>query len=782
MNLVKKIRASSAFIQKHCSPSPVAWQGATQALRWFCVALMLTFFVTEVVPNFTWQKLLAFIVALGALLLAGILALQLLKLVAKMPKSFRFVLFMFMPFLLLFVAPNIELPGIAFLVALILVTAFAGAALGTFRQDGFRPGRQKVTLACVAIALALTMTGGYLLFGPEKTANSALETFQLADLTIDLPNPGVVGKYPVLTFSYGSGQDRYRPEFADEADVLTQSVDGSKLIDNWDGTSGWLRTKYWGFDKDELPLQARVWYPDGAGPFPLVLVVHGNHAMEDYSDPGYDYLGELLASRGYILASVDENFLNSSLSDAIDFWEGGVGLDEENDARGWLLLKHVQVWRDWTGESGHLMQGKADMDKIALIGHSRGGEAVAIAASFNALERYPDDATLAFDFGFNLRGVIAIAPVDGQYKPRERGTPIKDVNYFTIHGSMDGDVQSFMGTQQYSRVRFSEQQAPDNFNFKSSLYVAGANHGQFNTSWGNQDVSLFSSWMLDTGRIMDAVQQRQVAKVYFSAFLEVVMETQPGYLPLFADARRGANWLPDIFYLNQYEDARRVTIANFEEDIDPATASMPGALIESNNLTRWRETMVKLKWRDLDTYAAFVSWDTEVNEATARLDFLLPNDWLPSEDIGRLSFSLSKSRSDTKPRSWEESEDETSNDETTGEGEEEETDKAVEEDDEVKTLNWSVVLVDRNGSRASLPLDHDQVLYPQFEAKPRRADFLESNSTTEVLFRHYSLSLGDFSAANPEFDDSQLAKICFVFDRSESGSIIIDDLALSPAL
>jgi ATP-dependent Lon protease len=61
-----------------------------------------------------------------------------------------------------------------------------------------------------------------------------------------------------------------------------------------------------------MPLNGRVWYPDGPGPFPLVLIVHGNHNMKDFSDPGYGYLGELLASRGYIFASIDENFIDTT--------------------------------------------------------------------------------------------------------------------------------------------------------------------------------------------------------------------------------------------------------------------------------------------------------------------------------------------------------------------------------------------------------------------------------------------------------------------------------------
>ena len=66
-------------------------------------------------------------------------------------------------------------------------------------------------------------------------------------------------------------------------------------------------------DEKHLPVNARVWYPDGPGPFPLVLIVHGNHDMRKFSDPGYAYLGEHLASRGFILASIDENFLNGDL-------------------------------------------------------------------------------------------------------------------------------------------------------------------------------------------------------------------------------------------------------------------------------------------------------------------------------------------------------------------------------------------------------------------------------------------------------------------------------------
>jgi len=189
------------------------------------------------------------------------------------------------------------------------------------------------------------------------------------------------------TLTYGSGRDRHRPEYGSDVNLVTEPVDGSALVEGWTG----LRTGYWGFGPDALPLNGRVWYPAGESPFPLVLIVHGNHTMEDFSDPGYAYLGELLASRGFIVASVDENFLNLSFfSDLLMIRS----LKEENDLRGWLLLEHLWLWRDWSTTPDHPFYQKVDLDNVALMGHSRGGEAIAVAAAFNELPYYPDDAAV----------------------------------------------------------------------------------------------------------------------------------------------------------------------------------------------------------------------------------------------------------------------------------------------------------------------------------------------------------------------------------------------------
>jgi len=132
--------------------------------------------------------------------------------------------------------------------------------------------------------------------------------------------------------------------------------------------------------------------------------------MQEFTDPAYDHLGELVASRGFILVSVDANFLNS---------DGPQGHPEdENGARGWLMLEHLRFWKAWNQTPANPFYQKVDMHNIAVMGHSRGGEAAPVAAAFNRLPYYPDDTTVKFDYNYNIRSVVAIVPVFETYKPR----------------------------------------------------------------------------------------------------------------------------------------------------------------------------------------------------------------------------------------------------------------------------------------------------------------------------------------------------------------------------
>jgi dienelactone hydrolase len=348
-----------------------------------------------------------------------------------------------------------------------------------------------------------------------------------------LADPGAPGPFHVRTLSYGSGTDLRRPEYARGVAFRTPSVDASILLKGFTGLKAALRKRYWGFGKEAFPLNGRVWYPDGPGRFPLVLCVHGNHTAQAFSDPGYQYLGEHLASRGFIFVSVDENFLNYS-------WEGD--MSDENATRGWMLLKHLEAWRGWNQQAGHPFAGHVDLNRIALIGHSRGGEAVLHAAALNRLSRWPEDARLAFDFGFRIRSVVAIAPVDGAYEVSGAPTPIRDVDYLLLHGSHDSDVYVFGGERAFRRLAFTDGQP----HFKAMFYLYRANHGQFNTSWGDNDIDDTQSALLAKGGLLPADTQRRVARVAISAFLEASLNGDRGYHEFMRDPRRGAAWLQDF--------------------------------------------------------------------------------------------------------------------------------------------------------------------------------------------------------------------------------------------
>jgi len=335
---------------------------------------------------------------------------------------------------------------------------------------------------------------------------------------------------------------------------------------------------------------------------------------------------------------------------------------------------------------------------------------------------------------------------------------------------MDGDVQSFEGTSQYSRVAFTDG---SDAHFRSSLYVTGANHGQFNTTWGNLDTSLFRSWSLDLDGIMDGEDQRDVARVFFGGFLEVVLRDRDEYLPMFSDARRAAGWLPTTFYVSRYSSSRETAVADFEEDIDPTTTTLAGGRIDTRHLSRWYESRNSLKRDQLDTHAAIFAWDEEFSKETARVDFMLPDDWSGAGSGTLISASISAADIDTLPDDWEQ--------DRKAAGEAASGSDPEDDEGDTKPLDWTIELIDRNGIAASLPLSHDEALYPQVQAVPRRASFLDASDPGEALFRRFELPVGDFVVADPSFDPELLAGISFVFDGSRKGAIIVDDLSITNA-
>ena len=629
-----------------------------------------------------------------------------------------------------------------------------------------------------AAALAIA---SILLAGCARTVKLARDDSHtvLARQLLDAPNPALAGSYRVQKLYYGSGDDKQRPHFRDSVAFRTKTVDASPFVTVQPAQAG-DRRKFWGFDQKKFPLNGTVWYPEGAGPFPLVLVVHGNHNYRDFSDPGYAYLGELLASRGYIMVSVDMNFIN--------------GLSGENDGRGWLLLKHLEAWRGFDSLPDNPFRGRVDMRNIALIGHSRGGEAVGHAAAFNRLRYYPDDAKTKLGFDFDIKSLIAIAPVDGQYKPADQFVPIENVNYLVFHGSHDGDVTTFNGLRQYQRLRFTDDQPW----FKSAVYVYRANHGQWNTVWGNGDRGKRSGRVLALSALLDPEDQREFAKVYVSAFLDATLRGKREYLPMFRDHRVIGQWLPKTMYITRFEENGFRAFSTHEGDIDLTTGSVPGVMLRGDSLAVWREGIIPFRTTNSpqNNSAVWLGWnnriagpDTTVRGTPASYTISLPDTLAQAWSMGRdasIVFLLSPTDASPGPRAAPK--DSTKSDSTADST----TKKAAPKPKAPKPpkvmpdttpMDLTIELTDAAGASARLPLSTFGAIRRPLETRIMRRekrDKAQFSTLYEIVLQTYVVPFADFVAANPRLDPTRLQTIRFVFDRTVAGTVVLDDVGFSP--
>lgn len=744
-----------------------------------------------------WMLIFFFAYTLASILF-GFLAYWLLTMFIKIPRVYLISVLISLS-LLITMSFHYSLS-----ISLVIMASLVGAAILVLKKGRF-PALSIEKKVVIIFGLIIGLGGfiatatAYLLSGfkTESIVNAA----NLADSEIkplSIPSPKERGPYNVKVATYGSGNDLHRPEYSQNATFITESVNGLAFLDNWEGLSGWWRERYWGFDSRSLPLNGRIWYPLGKGPFPLTLIVHGNHDMQDYSDEGYEYIGKLLASRGIITVSVDQNFINASWSDIFG------GLDDENDARAWLLLEHLRVFHEWNETENHPFFHRIDTANIALIGHSRGGEAVAHAAVFNKLSHYPDDASFKFNYNFNIKSIAAIAPVDGQYKLGSTKTAVDNINYLVIHGSQDGDVSSFMGSQQYERINFTDSL----YFFKSGVYIYGANHGQFNSKWGKNDSSNPFDGLLNLKQLISADYQRTIAEVYLSSFLEITLKNNRQYLPLFIDWRKGREWLPNTIYLNQFQDSSFKAIADFNEDFEVTSISEPEGRLSSQNLTIWREEEIRLKWHKKGSRAVTLGWNYEFrneeehiedlpDSIIARYEVQFPKRVIDSTTA--LVFSMAESNENANPKSggkWLSTNNENFENSRQGgstynkkdwsgqdsNSSENQQERNSDTDEPLEPLNFTIQLKDAIGNELFFPLSHFSPLQREIERVLTKIDFVFGEVQSEQVFQTFHFPISDIKAYNPDFDFTQIENVSFIFDMSESGVVTIDDIGTMNAI
>jgi hypothetical protein len=667
---------------------------------------------------------------LAVLLLASLLALLRLP----VPRLFTagFLLFVGCTFAV-WAGASISPGGAAAAAAIYALIALGGgtaAALLTAKPPSLAGVLYAVPAAAAAIAALIWLYGpGAPVFPPQPSASAALP---------DAAVPVLTRSYDVRTFTYGSGSDRWRKEFGRKADLVSPTVDASGFLQEWRRP----RRLFWGFGPEALPLNGRVWMPEGEGPFPLALVVHGNHYMEYFSDAGFAYLGERLAGMGIITVSVDENFLNYST------WSGGI--EPDMTARAWLLLQHLEWIADMSEEPGSAFSGKVDLERIALIGHSRGGQAAALAASFREFFRDAANLPLPEKQRYRIRSVAAIAPIDraidGKY------ITLRNVNYLVLQGAMDGDVNVFYGHRQYSRIRWTDGEPY----FKSALYIQGANHSQFNADWGDADISSPLHLLLNRKDLLAGEAQRRVAETYIAAFLAATLGGDRGYLPMLRDYRHARDLLPETTYLQQYEESGFVPFVRYNEDEDKTTAAWRGTQINGEGLSVWKE--LELEDREGDSLfndAVYLAWDGK-QEAVYEIDLSEFDRW--PEALGPdsvLGFDLANADLNPAHRGAEPPEIRL----------------------EIETSSGRRIRIDPDTIQPMPPAVHTRFTKSQFFEQAIRNGAL--GHSAEATLQTFLVPLM-FPGENLAFGPDRITTLRFYFPEGRPGRIILDNIGVYP--
>jgi hypothetical protein len=195
----------------------------------------------------------------------------------------------------------------------------------------------------------------------------------------------------------------------------------------------------------------KVYYPASIatlGALPLVTISHGNGHQYTW----YDYLGEHLASYGFVVMSHRNNTVP--------------GIETASTT----TYQHTDAFLDHLGDiAGGALVGHVDVHRIAWIGHSRGGEGVA-----RAYTRVRDG--LVTTQNYTAADVILVSSIAPNNSLGAGETEPGMVNYHLIWGAADGDISgSATLPTTWSFAIFERAEG-----FRQSTYVHGADHNDFN--------------------------------------------------------------------------------------------------------------------------------------------------------------------------------------------------------------------------------------------------------------------------------------------------------------
>lgn len=232
---------------------------------------------------------------------------------------------------------------------------------------------------------------------------------------------------------------------------------------------------------------------------------------------GYEYLAQQLASRGYVVVSINA-----------DRGINGAKVPVAGDSaliltRGRLVLKHLQKLSEWAVNGGAPvgipdLTNKIDFTNVGLMGHSRGGQGVRAAYVLYKDSGSPWQTRILRPV--NFKAIFELAPTDAS--TMLGALEVRGTKWNVLLPMCDGDLSDLEGVRPFDRLMV--QNSDDPATAKSTYTVWGSNHNFYNTEWqqndagylsgciGDGNVPLFSSYTINSAA------QQQVGSESILAF------------------------------------------------------------------------------------------------------------------------------------------------------------------------------------------------------------------------------------------------------------------------
>ena len=217
-----------------------------------------------------------------------------------------------------------------------------------------------------------------------------------------------------------------------------------------------------------IELQGVIGVPEGSHAAPVVVILHGRHptcaaeaevepwpcpaGTERRNDLGFRYLVESLAARGYLALAVN---LNAAYTlGAGETPDEGRGRTDAIVAA--QLARLADAARGAANAFGAPLKGRADLTRLILVGHSKGGEAAMYLARQHRKAKDPAPGA-ATDGRLPVDAALLVAPT---CRTRSRRSPRSTSRPPCVLPACDGDVSDLAGAAYHDAARSRPAASP----------------------------------------------------------------------------------------------------------------------------------------------------------------------------------------------------------------------------------------------------------------------------------------------------------------------------------